>query len=91
MRDISVTDFVRNFADLINGVAYRGDRLRLRRGKRVLAEVVPTVQVRTLREFADIMKNGPHLSPADAEIFGKDIDAAREQLNKLPIEDHWAS
>ncbi|MGQ0815653.1 MAG: hypothetical protein ACT4O1_14555 [Gemmatimonadota bacterium] len=40
-RDVSVTEFVRNFADLINGVAYRGDRLRLMRGKRVVAEVHP--------------------------------------------------
>jgi len=91
MRDISVTDFVRNFADLINGVAYRGDRLRLRRGKRVLAEVIPSAPVRTLREFADIMKHGPHLSPGDVDAFGKDVDAARAELNKLPIEDRWGS
>lgn len=91
MRDVSVTDFVRNFADLINGVAYRGDRLRLKRGKRVLAEVVPHAAVRTLGEFAELMKNVPHLSRDDAHAFAKDVDEARSELNRRPVEDPWES
>lgn len=90
-RDITVTEFVRNFADLINSVAYRGDRLRLKRGKRVLAEVIPSPAVRTLGEFAAIMKNAPHLSLEDAAAFSDDIDRAREELNKRPADDPWGS
>jgi hypothetical protein len=90
-RDVSVTDFVRNFADLINGEAYRGDRLRLKRGKRVLAEVIPSPGVRTLGELPELLASLPHLSPADAAMFARDVDDARDELNKFPVEDHWES
>lgn len=90
-RDISVTDFVRNFADLINGVAYRGDHLRLKRGRRVLAEVHPAPAGRTLGELPEMLRNLPHLSSADAASFAADVDAARAELNKMSVEDRWES
>jgi hypothetical protein len=88
-RDISVTDFVRNFADLINGVAYRGDRLRLKRGKRVLAEVHPAPSGHTLAELPALLRALPHLLPEDGEAFGTEIDEARAKLTAPG--DAWAS
>jgi hypothetical protein len=88
-RDISVTDFVRNFADLINGVAYRGDRLRLKRGRRVLAEVHPAPSGHTLGELPAMLRALPHLLAEDEEAFGREIDESRAKL-KQPG-DPWAS
>lgn len=89
--DISVTDFVRNFADWINGVAYRGDRLRLRRGRRVVAEVHPAQAVQRLAELPGLLASLPHLSADDAARFEQDIDAFRNELNQGLMEDRWES
>ena len=90
-RDISVTEFVRNFADLINGVAYRGDRLRLLRGRRVLAEVHPAPTGRRLGDLPAILESLPHLTPADAASFEADLERARTELSQRPPEDRWES
>jgi len=86
---LTVTEMARKFADYINRVAYRGDRFILTRGNKPVAEIRPLPRKLTGREFAEIWKSLPHLTPEEAEEFGRDIDAAREELNKIPIRDPW--
>jgi hypothetical protein len=79
-RRVTVTDFVRGFADYINRVAYQGERLVLVRGQRELAEVTPRVRTRSLRELPDVLKGLPRLTAEEAAAFGADLATARATL-----------
>ena len=88
-RALTVTEMSRKFADYINRVAYRGERFILTRGNKPIAEIRPLPVGRKLSDLPDIMASLPHLTPEEAEAFGKDIDKAREAMNKIPIRDPW--
>jgi len=89
VKTLSVTEISRSFADYINRVAYRGERFILTRGNKPIAEIRPVPVGRKLSELPAIMESIPHLTPEEAEAFGKDIDEAREAMNKLPIRNPW--
>lgn len=90
-RSASVTDVARNFSDYINRVAHRGERFVLTRGGRAVAELRPVPAGRRLSELADIFAALPRLGADEAESFGRDIDAARGELNAIPVRDPWES
>jgi hypothetical protein len=90
-RNVSVTEFVRNFADLINRVSYRGERLRLMRGRKVVAEVRPVATPGKLGDLVELLDSLPRMSPPDATSLAEDVAAAREELNRQPAQDRWAS
>lgn len=85
----SVTDVARNFSEFINRVAHRGERFVLMRGGKAVAELRPVPAGRRLSELPAIFAALPRLGEADAEEFGRDIDAAREELNAVPVRDPW--
>ena len=87
---ISVTEFVRNFADLINRVAYRGERLVLVRGSREVAEVRPVPEGGRLGDLGDLLAELPRLGE-DATAFANEVDAARAELARQPLPDPWHS
>ena len=89
-RRVSVTDFVRGFADYINRVAYQGERLVLVRGQRELAEVGPRAVTRPLRELPQLLSSLPRLTVEEATALGEDIEAARADLGTLD-EPEWPS
>lgn len=91
MSNASVTDVARNFAEYVNRVAYRGERFTLIRGGKAMAELGPIKRGVPIREIPAIFASLPRLSPAEAEEFGRDIDAAREELRTLEIRDPWES
>lgn len=86
---LTVTEMARKFAEYINRVAYRGERFILTRGNKPVAEIRPMERGISGAELLDLFRSGPHLSPDEAEAFGRDIEHAREELNKLPIRDPW--
>lgn len=88
-RTLTVTEMSRKFADYINRVAYRGERFVLTRGNKPIAEIRPLPVGRKLSELPEIMASLPHLTPEEAEAFGRDIDEAREAMSKIPIRDPW--
>lgn len=81
----------RRFAEYINRVAYRGESFVLTRGNKPIAEIRPLPQGRKLYELPAILASAPHLTPEEAEAFGRDIDEAREELNKIGLRDPWES
>ena len=64
-RKATVTEVVRNFADYINRVAYRGERFLLERGGKVVAELRPVPEGRRLGDLPGILDSLPHLGPDD--------------------------
>jgi prevent-host-death family protein len=88
-KTLTVTEMSRKFAEYINRVAYRGDRFILTRGNRPVAEISPLPSGVTGREFLEIWESLPHLTPEEADEFGRDIEVAREELDKIPVRDPW--
>lgn len=90
MPNISITHLARNLADIVNRVAYRGERFTVVRGRRPVAEVVPAPRGRRLADLPGILAELPHLSSEDIEHFGDDVDDARKALGREET-DPWAS
>ena len=88
---LSVTELVRHFADYINRVAYRGERFRLTRGGKPVAELGPVLAGRSLTEFPDLVASLPSLSEADAAAFSADLEQARTVLRHFAPTDPWTS
>lgn len=88
---LTVTEMSRRFAEYINRVVYRGESFVLTRGNKPIAEIRPLPKGRKLSELPGILASLPHLTPEEAEAFGKDIDEAREELNKIGVRDPWES
>ncbi|MGH7448221.1 MAG: type II toxin-antitoxin system Phd/YefM family antitoxin [Longimicrobiales bacterium] len=90
-RTISVTEVLRNFADYINRVAYRGERFVLVRGGRAVAELTPVPSGARLGDLPALLASLPRLSADDAERFADELGEARQSLNATPPADPWAS
>ena len=88
---ISVTDAVRNFADFINRVAYRGEHFVLERGGRPVARLVPVPQAGRLGDIPGLMAAIPRLGPQESEALAQDLREAAEELTSLSEEDPWES
>jgi len=88
---ISVTEAVRNFADFINRVAYRGEHFVLERGGRPVARLVPVPQAGRLGDLPDLLANVPGLTREDAEAFSRDMEGASSELPPLAGADPWGS
>ncbi len=88
-KTLTVTEMARSFAEYINRVAYRGESFVLTKGNKPVAEIRPLPVGRKLSELPALMASLPRLTPEEAEAFGKDIDEAREALNRIPIRDPW--
>ena len=88
---ISVTEAVRNFADFINRVAYRGEHFVLVRGGRPVARLVPVPQAGRLGDLPDLMANVPSLGAQEAEGLSRDMEEASKELPPLPEGDSWES
>ena len=87
----NVTDVIRNFADYINRVAYRGERFVLIRGGRPVAELGPVPVGTRLCELPELLASLPRLKPSEAEAFSRDLDIARAELHSGELRDPWDS
>ena len=88
---ISVTEAVRNFADFINRVAYRGEHFVLERGGRPVARLVPVPQAGRLGDLPELLANVPALGQEEAEAFARDVEDAFGRLPPLAEDDPWES
>lgn len=87
----SVTEVVRNFADYINRVVYRGERFTLTRSDRPVAELGPLPAGRRLDELPALLAALPSLSEGDRESFAQDVTAARSEIRGTAVPDPWES
>lgn len=83
---LTVTEAARNFSDVVNKVFYRGDSMELTRGGKVVARIVPAVDIEppTGRQVSTAWKAMVHLTEAEAEAFAKDVESGRKALNQDP-------
>lgn len=90
-RKVIVSEAVRNFADYINRVAYRGESFTLFRGNKPVAELSPVVSGRRLGDLPYLLASLPPLGEADARRFADDLSDARSELPGAPFRDPWES
>ncbi len=90
-KKVIVSEAVRNFADYINRVAYRGESFTLVRGNKAVAELAPVVSGRRLGDLPYLLASLPRLSDADAASFTKDVKGARAKLPAGSLRDPWES
>jgi prevent-host-death family protein len=90
MTDVTITHLARNLADLVNRVAYRGERFTVVRGNRPVAELIPAPRGRRLGELEALLAALPSLGAAEAEALGADLEAARAEMGG-PGRDPWGS
>jgi len=90
MTNVSITHLARNLADLINRVAYRGERFTVVRGNRAVAELIPAPRGRRLGDLPRMLADLPGLDAAEAGALGADLETARRALG-TPERDPWAS
>ena len=88
---LSVTEAVRNFSECINRVMYKRDIIVLRKGKRIVAEIRPVVEGKTLGDLPDLIAALPRLSPDQTAAFANDLLEIRESISKEGLGDPWAS
>lgn len=87
----TVTDVIRNFADYINRVAYRGERFVLIRGGKSVAELSPVPAGTRLGDLPGLLDSLPRLTEEEAAAFADDLERARSELSAHPLEDPWES
>lgn len=88
---VIVSEAVRNFADYINRVAYRGESFTLVRGNKPVAELAPVVAGRRLGDLPYLLASLPPLGEAESRDFADEIAAARNELSNTPIRNPWES
>jgi antitoxin (DNA-binding transcriptional repressor) of toxin-antitoxin stability system len=95
---ISVTEAARNFADCINRVHYQGTTFVLHKNGTAVARIVPEGQPAeeektgngpALIEALRKAREESGLTPEDAEMWLRDLHAARAAL--MPVRDKWGS
>lgn len=90
-KKVIVSEAVRNFADYINRVAYRGESFTLVRGNKPVAELAPVIAGRRLGDLTYLLDSLPPLDEKESRDFADDIASARSNLSGAKIGDPWGS
>lgn len=87
----TVTEVARNFADYINRVAFKRERITLTRGGRPVAQLTPVPMGRRVGDLPGLLASLPRLGEGEAKSFGEDLASARESLQDAELRDPWGS
>lgn len=80
--DISATEAVRHFSELLNNIKYRGHRYTILRGGKPAAALVPVDKTGSPRHLSDlkaIFLTLPRLDPTDSSFADDILDAVKAQ------------
>ena len=89
--DITATEAVRHFSELLNNIKYRRECFTIIRGGKAAAALVPAeeaVPERRLGELGGIFKTLPRLDPGDTG-FARDVLGTVEVQPPLPEKTAW--
>ena len=89
--DISATEAVRHFSELLNNIKYRGDSYTIIRGGKPAAALIPVAEAGSSRYLGDlnhIFQTLPRLDPDDTS-FADDVLGAVKAQPPLPEGPVW--
>ena len=86
---ITATEVARSLSGVLNQVRYQGRRFEVRRGKEIVAQIVPPQPTKgvPIAELNQIFAKLPKLGKDEAEHFAKDLKEIRRAA-KAP-KDEW--
>ncbi|MDR3415747.1 MAG: hypothetical protein P4L83_06135 [Nevskia sp.] len=87
---LTATEAARNFSDVLDQVNHFGASYDIRRGREVVARLVPVRPMPhriTVAELSALLDRLPALAPGDGERFERDVAASRKRLR--PPRDPW--
>jgi hypothetical protein len=84
----SINDLPRELRDRLAKIS-RGDTIVVVGDQGPVAEIRPMPAPETPESLAAKFAALPHLTPEEAEAFGRDIEEGRRWLDKLPVGDPW--
>ena len=91
-KNLSATEVVRKFSEILNSVRYRGESYTIVRGGKPIASILPvetSSRKKLLGELKEMVKDIPHLG-ADADRFGRDLRDILEHQPPMPKGVKWA-
>ncbi len=77
---ISATEASRNFSIILNKVHYQGEHFDIKRGKEIIAQIIPVAHQKTsmkVKDLKEFFKHLPTLEADDQSAFEKDIKEIR--------------
>lgn len=80
---VTATEAARRFSDVLDNVSHHGASYDIKRGREVIARLVPARTVPrsiTVKELSGLLSRLPSLDPGDAERLEKDVAAERKRL-----------
>lgn len=74
---ISATEASRSLSNILNKVHYQGETYEIKRGKVIIAKIIPAESKRSVLKVSHLnylFKHLPHLEPKDQQAFENDIE-----------------
>jgi antitoxin (DNA-binding transcriptional repressor) of toxin-antitoxin stability system len=88
-RTIPIDEFPARAREHLSRVVEGAETIVLVDNNRPVAEIRPMPKPRTPQTLAEIFESLPHLTPEEAEAFGRDVEESRRWLNQVPLRDPW--
>lgn len=82
---LSATEASRSLSDILNKVHYQGQSFEIKRGKEIIAKIIPSSsQKRTMRvsELNELLQHLPPLDPEDRKSFAKELKEIRSKTHE---------
>lgn len=77
---ISATEASRSLSNILNKVHYQGESYTIKRGKEIIAKIIPAASKKSTLKIADlnrVFKSLPHLDSKDQQAFENDVKQIR--------------
>jgi antitoxin (DNA-binding transcriptional repressor) of toxin-antitoxin stability system len=89
---ISIDDFPPHLRERLERAVRDAETITLTAKDRPVAELRPLAwRQHTPESLAKVFESLPHLTPEEAEDFGRDLDEIRKSAGSLPFTDPWES
>lgn len=79
---ITSTEATRHFSDILNKVYYQGQSFDIKRGREIIAKLVPAKPIMLANDFGRFLKSLPVLDAEDKQEFEKIIAECRSDLHE---------
>jgi antitoxin (DNA-binding transcriptional repressor) of toxin-antitoxin stability system len=90
-QDIPIAEFAAHVQTFLERVASQGESFVLVDGGRRVVELGPAKQSVKVCDLPAFFASLPHLDPADAEQFARDLEEIRAEANRQELRDPWQS
>lgn len=88
-KEITATEAVRRFSEILNSVNYRGERYVVMRGKKAVADISPHDERAGQKTLGDLKALIQRLPPLKDRRFAGDVRKAVEEQPLPPLGDIW--